>query len=76
MLDLDNLPQKGKVVTYKHRGAEFQMTIVEARIRYGKIDVALQPVNGNGAFWVRFDKLNDSTDTVGEQLKELAGINA
>ena len=75
MLDLDNLPKKGQQVTYKHRGASFVMTIVEARIRYGKIDVALSPVNGTGAFWVRFDKLND-TDTVGEQLKELAGINA
>jgi len=50
------------------------MTIVEARIRYGKIDVALSPVNGTGAFWVRFDKLNDSS--VLPELAELAGVNA
>lgn len=75
MLDLENLPKKGAIVGYKVRGAEFQATINNARVRYGTIDVELVPIAGTGSFWVQFDKLN-STDTVGEQLAELAGVQS
>ena len=61
MLNLENLPKKGEIVTFKHRGASFQMTVVNARIRYGKIDAELSPVNGEGSFWVRYDLLNAET---------------
>ena len=75
MLDLNNLPQKGKAVIFKHRGAEFQMTILNARIRYNKVDVEISPVAGTGSFWVEYAGLTE-TDTVGEKLAELAGLNA
>lgn len=58
MLNLDNLPVNGTVVMYKHRGAEFPVTIMSSRVRYGNIDVQLQPVNGQGSFWVRNDGIN------------------
>lgn len=57
MLDLKNLPRKNQLVTYKNRGAEFQMRILEARVRYGQIDVHLTPINGTGSFWVRYDSV-------------------
>lgn len=75
MLNLDTLPKKGEAVTFKHRGAEFQMVINNARLRYGQIDVEISPVAGSGAFWVRYDNLV-TVDTVGEKLAELANINA
>lgn len=62
-LTLDKLPKKGEVHTYIHRGVRFEMKVVDARIRYGKIDVALTPVNGSGAFWVRYDNLLKNSET-------------
>lgn len=57
MLNLDNLPVNGTVTTYSHRGAHFPVTIMSSRVRYGNIDVQLQPVNGQGSFWIRQDSL-------------------
>ena len=74
-LNLDTLPKKGESVVFKHRGATFQVVIQNARIRYGQIDVEISPVAGTGSFWVKYEGLVN-TDTVGEQLAELAGINA
>jgi hypothetical protein len=66
MLNLDNLPKKGENVTFVLRGARFDMTIQEARIRYGDIDVRISPVSGTGSFWVRYAsvKKNSSVESL------------
>lgn len=70
-LNLDTLPKKGDSFTFKHRGAEFVMEILNARIRYGQIDVQVKPVNGNGSFWVRYESTKTS-DVLKETVKEEA----
>lgn len=76
LLNLDNLPKKGESVTFKTRGATFQMVIENARIRYGKIDVLVSPVAGTGSFWVRYDNLKGTT-TLGDTVEDtLDKINA
>lgn len=70
-INLDNLPKKGTLVTFKHRGATFQMTVQNARTRYGKIDVLLSPISGTGSFWVEYREQKSSTtinQTAGEQV--------
>ncbi len=62
MINLDNMPKNGTAVTFKHRGASFQMIIESARIRYGQVDVKLSPIAGEGAFWVKYDTLNTTTE--------------
>jgi hypothetical protein len=64
MLNLDNLPQNGTVVNYSHRGAQFPVKIVSSRVRYGQIDVQLQPINGTGSFWVRADSVIKSASEI------------
>ena len=54
-LNLDTLPKKGDTFVFKLRGAEFYMTIENARIRYGQVDVLISPVAGKGSFWVRYE---------------------
>ena len=53
-IDLNTLPKKGDNIVFNHRGASFQMTVQDARIRYGEIDVKIAPLHGTGAFWVRY----------------------
>jgi hypothetical protein len=61
MLNLDTLPKKGESVTFVLRGARFDMTIQEARIRYGDIDVRISPVAGTGSFWVRYNSVKKNS---------------
>lgn len=52
-LDLNNLPKVGEVLSFNHKGATFQVTVKNARIRYGNIDALVSPVNGTGEFWLQ-----------------------
>lgn len=70
-LNLDNIPKKGEALTYKTRGASFQMIVQDARIRYGKIDVLVSPLAGSGAFWVRYDNLKQPTTVT--EVKDVNG---
>lgn len=63
-LDLDKLPKKGESFNFTHRGASFQMTVLNARIRYGQIDVLIAPVAGDGSFWVRYEGKPVEAETV------------
>jgi len=40
-----------KRVEVYHRGAWFACTVIDARVRFGEIDVLLTPVEGEGSFW-------------------------
>ncbi len=57
-LDLDSLPSKGEPVVFKHKGAEFDMVVTNARIRYGQVDVQIAPFTaGRGSFWVTYESV-------------------
>jgi hypothetical protein len=66
-INLEKLPKRGEVHTYVHRNVRFEMKIVDARIRYGKVDVSLTPVNGSGELWVRYDNLLKNAEAPAEQ---------
>lgn len=74
LLNLNELPKVGEAVNYQHRGGTFQMVVKEARIRYGKIDVFISPVAGDGGFWVRYDGLKAETPVTADEL--IASANA
>jgi hypothetical protein len=42
----------GEFATYWVKEMEFEVTIIDARTRYGNVDVKIVPVSGNGATWV------------------------
>ncbi len=63
-LDLDNLPQKGEPGQFKNKGASFQVTILKARIRYGVVDVLVEPLHGSGSFWITYEKVRIMNDAV------------
>jgi hypothetical protein len=52
--------------------ASFDVTIINARTRYGTVDVLIQPVAGEGAFWVEYGRLIEipSTETPSEPPTE------
>lgn len=60
-IDLNTLPKVGEAVTFQHKGASIQMTVQNARIRYGQIDVLLSPVAGEGSFWVTYASVKKQT---------------
>ena len=60
-IDLNSLPKKGEEVVFTHKGARFQMTVLNARIRYGQIDVELEPLHGTGSFWVTYNSVKPKT---------------
>lgn len=75
-INLDNLPKKGEVVTFQHRGASFQMRITNARIRYGQIDVQIAPVDGAGSFWVTYASLTKTTASKVNENAEVGVFDA
>jgi len=56
-LDLDSLPKKGESVLFLHKGVTFPMTVTNARIRYGQVDVQVTPVLGEGSMWVTYNSV-------------------
>lgn len=62
-LNLENLPKVGSIFLFNHRGASFNMKVMNARIRYGNIDVLVSPVDGDGSFWVKYDNATVLTPT-------------
>lgn len=61
-IDLNSLPKVGEAVLFKHKGASIQMTVQNARIRYGQVDVLLSPVAGTGSFWVTYASVKTPID--------------
>lgn len=56
---VDLLKVRDKVYCYTVKTASFDVTIINARTRYGTVDALIQPVSGEGAFWVELGKLNE-----------------
>ena len=45
-----------RVLVY-HKGVYFAATVLDARVRFVKIDVLLTPVEGGGSFWMAKGRL-------------------
>ena len=54
---LDLRPYVGKRGQYLHKGLRWPVDILDSRARYGRIDVLITPIGGEGSIWVDCDSV-------------------
>jgi hypothetical protein len=47
----------GEIAIYPVKEMEFEVEIIDARTRFGNVDVEIAPVTGNGSSWVSRDSI-------------------
>lgn len=52
---------KGSSAMYHHKGMQFPVTVLDARRAFGRTDVLIRPIGGDGEKWVNSEFLTSVT---------------